>query len=248
MHMKDLKLIESIVINQGRIITYDEIKLYLKDYKDINKKISGLIDKGLLVNLRKGVYFVSKIGSLGYTSISNYMIANAIGQESFVSFEAALKYHGLFDQGLKKYRSISKKQYLDKKLEGVVYEFIKVKQDSYFGFDSEKVDGGLARIAAKERALLDLIEYKRSINNLSLVLEKFSVYDQEIDFALMQKYLKNYSQVTLKICGFLMDLIGKDSADLEAMVNKESTSKMLDSSNTFSNKWRLYYDAILEEI
>ena len=112
--MKDIKLIENILVDKGRIVNYSEIKEYLTDFRDINKKISTLIEKGFLVNLRKGVYYISKIGSLGYTSISTYIIANSIGEESFISFEAALKFHGLFDQGLKKYRSISKKQYLDK--------------------------------------------------------------------------------------------------------------------------------------
>lgn len=245
--MKDVKLIENILVDKGRIVNYSEIKGYLADFRDINKKISTLMDKGLLVNIRKGVYYISKLGSLGYTSISSYIIANAIGEESFISFEAALKFHGLFDQGLKKYRSISRKQYLDKSLEGVTYEFIKVGEDSYFGCELQDVDGGKARIATKERALLDLLEYKRSVNSVSLVLEKLSNYEEEIDFGLLGEYLKNYSQVTIKTCGLLLDFIGHNSIGVERLVNKDSTSRLSVSSEKFSNKWRLYYDSVLEE-
>lgn len=245
--MKDLMLIEKILINRGRIVGHADLSRFLAVYSDIDKKISNLVNKGLLVSLRKGTYYVSKIGSLGYTSISNYIIANAIGEESFVSFEAALSFHSVFDQGLQKYRSISKKQYLDKTIEGIIYEYVKVKDLSYFGFKVENVDGGQARIATKERALLDMIEYKKSISTLSLVLEKLSLYKNDIDFKLFAEYLQNYSQVTIKICGFFFDLIGKNSKFAELLVNKRSTSRMSESSEKFSNKWRLYYDSVLKE-
>jgi predicted transcriptional regulator of viral defense system len=244
--MKDLELIEKILINEGRIVTIDQLSLYLAEYKDINKKISTLINKGLLVKLKRGTYFISKIGSLGYTSISNYIIANTIGEKSFVSFEGALKYHGLFDQGLKKYQSISQKQYLTKTLEETIYEYVKVKEEQYFGFNLEKVDGGNARIAVKERALLDLLEYKRSINTASLVLEKLIEHTSEIDIQLLTKYVLSYSQTTIKTLGLLFDIAKIDSKKLEKYVNKNSTSRILKSSDTFSNKWRLYFDSILE--
>jgi predicted transcriptional regulator of viral defense system len=245
--MRDLELIEKILIDKGRIVTIDQLSQYLAEYKDINKKISTLINKGLLVQLKRGTYFISKIGSLGYTSISNHIIANTIGEQSFVSFEAALKYHGLFDQGLKKYRSISQKQYLTKTLEETTYEYVKVKKEQYFGFNLEKVDGGNARIATKERALLDLLEYKRSINTVSLVLEKLIEHNSEINTQLLMEYVLSYSQTTIKILGLLLDLAKIDSKKLEKYVKRNSTSKMLNTSDKFSNKWRLYYNPRLEE-
>lgn len=243
--MKALKVLEQIIIKEGRIVTHSTISKYLKEYSDINKKISSLISKGLLVNLRRGVYYISKLGSLGYTSVSSYLIANAIGKKSFVSFEAALKYHSLFNQGLKKYRSISQNQYLEKELENITYEYIKVKKDRYFGFQSEKVDGGNARIAEKERALIDLIEYQRTIGSVSLVLEKLSNYTQEIDFTKLCNYLKCFSQVTIKTFGLFLDNMQIKSSELEKMINKKSTSRLFDSSIEFNNKWRLYYDSVI---
>jgi hypothetical protein len=82
---------------------------------------------------------------------------------------------------------------------------------------------------------------------LSLVLEKLSQYKNDINFKLVVEYLENYSQITIKICGLFFDLIGKNSKTGELLVNKESTSRMSESSVKFSNKWRLYYDSVLEE-
>jgi len=245
--MKDLKLIEQILINEGRVVTTKQLMLYLENYSDVNKKISSLINKGLLVKLKKGTYYIAKIGSLGFTSMSNYKIASIIGEQSYVSFEGALKYHGLFDQGINKYRSISLNQYISKKLEETTYEYVKVKKEMFFGFNLEEVDGGNARIASVEKALLDILEYKRTINTVSIVLEKINLYQHEIKFDRLYKYAKSFSQTAIKTLGLLLDFLDLDSTNFEKLVKKESTSRMLKNSDKFNNKWRLYYNSAIEK-
>jgi hypothetical protein len=66
---------------------------------------------------------------------TNYLIANTIGPQSFVSFDATIQFHGLFDQRLSKYRSASKKQYIEK-IEEIKYKYITVKNKNFFGFKS----------------------------------------------------------------------------------------------------------------
>jgi predicted transcriptional regulator of viral defense system len=245
--MDDIKIIEKLMVEKGRIITYDDLKETFSTHKDINKKILRLSNKGLLVSLRRGFYYIAKLGSLGYTSISNYIIANTIGEQSFVSFEAALKYHGLYDQGLKKILSISQKQYLDKQIESITYKYIKVKESRYFGFEEYKVDGGNARIAVKERAILDILEYRRTTVNVSLIQEKLKKYSNEFDIEGLISYAKYFSQITIKTLGLLLDFIGKETGDLNLLITENSTSRISEDSNKFSNKWRLYYNSVLEE-
>lgn len=244
-----LIILEQALVQFGRTVTYEQLKELLSEYKNINDKIYKLIKEGWIVKLRRGLYYISKLGSLGFTSVSNYKIANLIGEESFVSFEAALKFHGLFDQSIKRYRSISTKQYLLKKLEGVQYKYIKVRSKNYFGWNEEDVDGGIARIAFKERALIDLLEYQRTINSVSLVLEKLQYSYDEFNQDWFFKYLGKYSKVTIKTFGILLDLINKDSSNVYLLLDKSntSTSYMFSSSETFNSKWRIYYDSILEE-
>lgn len=244
--MKDIEAIEKLLVNKGRIVDFESLKVEFSELNDVKGKIFDLTSKGFLVNLSKGKYFISKIGSLGSVSASNYLIANSIGKDSFVSFEGALKHHGIFDQGLKKYRSISTKQYLEKEIEKIVYEYVKVKDSLYFGFTDEKVDGGYARIACKERALLDLIEYKRSLYSVSLVLEKFQQFNYQLNVNLLIDFSKEYSQVTLKTLGLIFDFVNIDSSALYKEINISSTSRLMKSSDMFSAKWRLYYNSIFE--
>jgi len=246
--MNDLAVLEKILVEKGRIVDHATLSANFAHLSNINNKISSLIKKGWLIKLKKGLYYISKLGSFGYTSVSNYIIANTIGEKSFISFEAALKFHDLFDQGLRKYRSISKKQYLDKSLEGASYVYIVVKDEDYFGYKTERVDGGNAQIATKERALLDLIEYQKTMYSVSLAIEKIQNHKEELDFDLLTDYLSNYSQIAIKTIGLIFGLLGIDAKPIKLLVkSNKSTHKLFESSDKFSSEWRLYYDSILEE-
>jgi predicted transcriptional regulator of viral defense system len=159
-----------------------------------------------------------------------------------------LKYHGLFDQGLKKYRSISQKQYLTKNIEDVEYSYIKVKKENYFGFQERQVDTDLVQIAEAERALLDLLEYQRTTHSVSLVLEKIQLYQSELNLSHLTDYASQFSQTSIKIMGFIFDLLQIDSSKLYQLIqSKDSTHRMFTSSAAFDKRWRLYYEEILKE-
>jgi predicted transcriptional regulator of viral defense system len=246
--MNDTKILEKILVEHGRVVDYKTISAYYYNLSNINNKISSLIAKGWLVNLKKGVYYITKLGSLGSVTISNYVIAGIIGNESFISFEGALKYHGLFDQGIKKLRSISQIQYLSKEIEETRYEFIKVQKENYFGYSKEKVETEYAHIAKVERALLDLIEYQRTVYSVSLVIEKLQNYQDEINSEKLVENLKNYSQVTVKMVGVIFDALEMNSEEVFKLINSDvSTSRLFKSSDKFDTKWRIYYDSILNE-
>jgi predicted transcriptional regulator of viral defense system len=246
--MKDLEKLEKLLVENGRVITHDDVVKAFSELVSVNNKISKLIKKGWLVSLKRGIYYIAKLGSLGGVSISNYQLANIIGEKSFISFEASLKYHGLFDQGLKRYTSISRKQYHEKRIENITYSYVKVKEELFFGYEQKKIENQLVKIATRERALLDLIEYRRSLYSVSLVIEKIKNYKSEIDFKLLIKYLKKYSQVTIKTIGLILDLLKMDSRKIKLLVNSDnSTSKLLSNSSKFSSTWRIYYNPVLEE-
>lgn len=245
--MKDIQLLEQALIKYGSVVSHKHLSSLLYGYSNINNKINSLVKKGRLVNLKRGTYYITKIGTSGYATISNYLTANLIGEESFVSFEAALQFHGFFDQGVKKYRSISRKQYLGKRLEGTEYKYINVNEKSFFGFDNKAVDGGIAAIALKERALLDLLEYERTTVSVSIALEILQNYYDDFDHELLIKYLENFSKVTAKTLGLFYDWLGKDSTKIKKLLAEDkAVSRLTKMSGTYSKKWRLYYDSILE--
>jgi hypothetical protein len=56
------------------------------------------------------------------------------------------------------------------------------------------------------------------------------------------------SATTIKIFGFVFDLLGIDSIRLQKMLkNKQGTDWMLTGDKTFNAKWRLYYDEYFDK-
>jgi len=98
------------------------------------------------------------------------------------------------------------------------------------------------RMASAEKALIDIIQFRKSKYTVDLVIEKLSLYKDSLDLQKMTEYLGQMSLATAKTFGFLFDLIGIDSSDLYNQVNLKGTHCMLAGDTKFNAKWRLYYD------
>ncbi|KKP38843.1 MAG: hypothetical protein UR28_C0012G0022 [Candidatus Peregrinibacteria bacterium GW2011_GWF2_33_10] len=244
---KDSKLLENLIIKYGQIVTINQISDEAK--KNLNQSqieylISSLTKKGWLIRVKKGLYVISDLSNRGFLSLSSYIIANLLVKNSYVSFESALQYHGMFDQLTNKIISISLKEHKDVNLQNTEYNFIKTKTDYYFGFKKIIIDNQNAQIATQEKALCDIINFHRSIYSIDLVIEKLKNYKNNINFIQMQNNIKQLSMTTLKIFGFIFDLLNIDSSELLKQSKTTKTAhKMTSDSRIFNAKWRLYYDS-----
>ena len=184
--------------------------------------------------------------SRGFAALPVYKIAQIFVEESYVSFEAALQFHGLFDQYLRSVISVSLKAYNTREFQGIRYEYIKTRGALFYGFQDERVEGFVVRIASVEKALLDLLNYRRTVYSVDLVLEKLQTSADEIDISRLHEYCAGQSLTVRRIAGLLLDKAGLDSGPVYEMVmGKPSASYMLRGGGTFNAKWRLYAPARL---
>ena len=98
------------------------------------------------------------------------------------------------------------------------------------------------KIATAEKAILDILNFERTINSVDLVLEKLKDYQGSIDIAELNKFGEKQSSAVQRILGFLFDKAGIDSIYLHGLTKGESSSsRMTKDSKLFNAKWRLYY-------
>jgi len=82
------------LIRKTDIVTHAELTGFFPKEKNINKTVHGLISKGYLFKLKKGLYLVNEEGKL---VIKNpYTIASALFR-GYIGMSSALKIHGLLD-------------------------------------------------------------------------------------------------------------------------------------------------------
>ncbi|MDO8625903.1 MAG: type IV toxin-antitoxin system AbiEi family antitoxin [Candidatus Magasanikbacteria bacterium] len=243
---KNTEILENLIIKHGQIISVQNIYAEtgnLLNHKQTEYFISALAKQGWLIRIKKGLYMISDLSGRGFLSLSSYVVANLLNADSYVSFESALHHHGMFDQLTNKVVSVSLKRYKTAKLQDIEYSFIKTKAAYYFGWQEVAIENKTARVATAEKALIDIVNFHKSVYAIDLVIEKLREYKNNIDFAALVEHLKKFSTTTVKIFGFIFDLLGIDSSDLFTLVkNQDGAHRMVANAKKFNAKWRLYYD------
>ena len=246
---KEAELIDGIVAKYGVVVVFDQV--YAELGKSMSRQaaanlVSKLSRNGWLVRLKKGTYYIAGSESRGFAALPVHKIARIFVEESYVSFEAALQFHGLFDQHLRSVISVSLRVYDTREFQGIRYEYVTTKGGLFYGFEEERVEGFMARIASAEKALLDLLNYRRTAYSVDLVLEKLCENTDEIDLGRLHEYCAGQSLTVRRIIGLLLDRSGLDSGPVyETVVGGASASFMFKDSGTFNAKWRLYVPARL---
>lgn len=238
-------LLENLIVKHGQIVTSEQIYTQANDLwnqQRTKKEVVKLAHNGWLIRIKRGIYAISDLSNRGFLSLSPYLVAHLLVKSSYVSFESALAYHGMFDQLTNKTISISQIQYKSVKLQSVDYNFVKVLDKWFFGWEEVTVDNKIIRMATAEKALIDMVQFHKSKYTIDLVIEKLSLYKDSLDLQKMTEYLTKMSLTTIKTFGFLFDLLNIDSNGLFSQVKLKGTHLMLSGDTKFNAKWRLYYD------
>jgi len=243
-------LLENLIVKYDQIVTFDQIYGQAKglwDRQRTKKEIVKLTRNGWLIRVKRGLFAISDLSNRGFLSLSPYVVAHLLVKDSYVSFESALSYHGMFDQLTHKTISISEVQYKSVQLQSIEYSFVKVLSKWFFGWQGVSSDGKIVRIATAEKALIDMIQFHKSKYTVDLVIEKLSQYKDSLDVQKITEYVRNMSVVTAKTFGFLFDLLEIDSSGIYNKVKLKGTHYMLAGDTKFNAKWRLYYNAYFDK-
>lgn len=248
---KQSELLESLIVAHGRIVTSDQIYDKTKDVwsqQQTKKVIVKLAENGWLIRLKRGLYAISDLSNRGFLSLSPYTVANLLVKVSYVSFESALNYHGIFDQLTNKVISISLARYNSVQLNATEYSFVKIQEKWFFGWEEVAVDNQSVRIATAEKALIDMIQFHKSKYSVDLVIEKLRLNRDSLDINRFHGYLEKMSSTTIKIFGFIFDLLDINSDTVYSFLkNKRGADWMFAEDKKFNAKWRLYYDEYFDK-
>ena len=243
---KELDLVENLISEYGVVIDFEQIFAQLKGKlgrQATRNLVSKLVENGWLVRIKKGTYYITTLESRGVANISEFIIAQILEKDSYISFESALQYYKIFDQYIQTITSISLKQKKDKEIQGIKYNFIKTNEKNYSGWKEVQVENKLVKMATLEKAILDMLAFRRTVHSIDLVLEKMREYKNDFDWDRLNELSRNQSVTVQRILGFLLDKIEIDSEYLHKLVekNKGRSSRMTNDSKLFDAKWRLYY-------
>lgn len=242
---KELNIIEDLIAKYSIIVNFEQLYELLKN-KMSRQAVRNLANKltknGWLVRIKKGIYAIANIESRGTVSIHSFKIAQVLVKDSYISFESALQHHGMFDQILKTVSSVSVKRHKTIKIDNSNYEYIYTKKDLFFGWEEKRIENYLIKVATIEKAILDMLYFRRNIYSVDLIFEKIKEYNVDINLDKLNQFSKKYSITVQRILGFLLDRLSIESKFLYELVKEnKGCSFMNKDSNEFDSKWRLYY-------
>ncbi|OGF22033.1 hypothetical protein A2Y83_03385 [Candidatus Falkowbacteria bacterium RBG_13_39_14] len=238
------ELLKTLLAKYGEVVDFDKIFLELKALKsrqEVRNLVSKLVKNGWLARIKQGLYYIASLEAMGNTALSVFVIAYLLENQSYVSFEGALQYHGMFDQHLKAITSVTLKGKKQREVQGTQYVFVHTKKENFTGWETRWEYTNKMQIAAAEKALLDMLAHNRSFYAADLVMEKLQEYHRDINWDRFIKLAKTQSITVQRIAGFFLDKFNIESSELLGNVSGEkSASFITKDSKKFIAKWRLY--------
>jgi len=226
------------------VVTTQEVleRLHFETSASKYRFVSHLAAAGWLVRIKQGLYQIADVGTLGTLTLSRFAVAHLLLPESYVSFLAALQFHGFFDQSLSTVSSVALHQKQAVTLEGVTYLYVKTTRAHYTGFSTQRLDGQLVQIADGEKAIVDLLLFRRTDHTVDLVLEILRDNRHRLDLQRLESYALSTPVAVQRSLGFLLEGVGADPGKLRSSVaGSSSVSYLTPDGHRYSAAWRLYY-------
>ncbi len=143
------------------------------------KVVKNLLENEVLIKIERGKYLLKE------SKVSDFALANFIYQPSYISFESALNFYGIFSQFPYEVTSATSKKTKEKIFQGKVFTFTHIKKELFWAYQ-KKQD---FIIAFPEKALLDQLYltvkgYKRAN------LDEYNL--EGLDVFRLKEYFKRY--------------------------------------------------------
>lgn len=203
-----MNIIENIQFNE-----FDQLALTsaLKSYKYPKDKITSLIEAGLLLRVKRGIYIKSK-GKINNFFYSKEIIANLIYGPSYISLEYALSFHGIIPERVEVVTSVTNKRKKNFHTPIGSFSYSAINKLYYpAGVHWQKMDDGRGFfIASPEKALIDKLYFEEKLytqkemaqyifENLRIEKERIKEFNTNLVKEILSPYKKKSLLNLIKI-------------------------------------------------
>jgi len=190
-----------------------------------------LSNTGWLARLKRGLYLISS-SFPGMTPVHEFEIAMALVQPSAISHWSALHFHGMTEQipqgvyitttqavpisRAVKTRNKSQRSF-SREINGILYEFIKIKPERFFGVKDFWVGEVKVTMTDPERTLIDGLISPKHFGGWAEIYSAFEAYISSLDLARMIDYSLRLDAVIAKRLGWIMERAGVEDSMLRRL-------------------------------
>jgi predicted transcriptional regulator of viral defense system len=195
-------LLQYLSDNGLDIFTKDQLvnKSDLSEYQ-LEIAIRNLLKKDKIIQLERGKYYV-------YGFFDENTIGCFLAHNSCISYWSAMNYHGLTEQIPNTVFVQTDKQKNNKRVQGVQYQFVWLKQEKIFGYKTEGYGNHIFRISDKEKTIIDCFDKPKYSGGYAEIIKAF--YNAELNVDKLIRYCRKMKNIAVtKRLGFLADFFEK---------------------------------------
>lgn len=246
----ELNIIARLTYEKTRIITIRKLReMFALTSKRSWKIASQLIRKKILSPIKRGIYIFSPLefGQAG-RSIDEFLIASVFFQKGnyYIGYSTLYNYYGFSEQLFQTVYVLNTSRYFEKAINGVLYKFIKVKQNRIYGIKKIKIDNTYVNISSKERTLIDLIYFNKPIGGITKAIEIFkqSVKSKDCNIKKLIDYAAQFPIIKVrKLIGFIFDELQIKDSLLKPLIKSVQDTSLISLTSSragvINKKWNV---------
>ena len=254
-----VELIRRLAAEGHRIFTSQQAKEFAPvlgispDY--VRQSLHYMTKAGWIVRLHKGLYAISSAVP-GVASAHEFEIAMALVEPAAISHWSALHYHGLTEQLPRRVFLLTTTETSIPRIRGekakdvqkgyiaagIIYQFVRVKPERFFGTEKVWIDEARVTITDPERTLLDGLTMPGYCGDFAEVLHAFEVRGNALDLDRIIPYALKLDAAVAKRLGWVLERQGIEPSMLEPLTTLPIKGyRMLDASGPrkgpYNHRW-----------
>lgn len=237
---REAEVIEAITSRDLIVFRPRDVRRFLGiSARNTYRILDNMVEKGLARRLARGTYVLSET----YDSRDSYEIVSHVEPASYVGFWSALHYHGMTEQVPRTIFVAVTKQKRSIDVQGQPVTFVRVKPESFFGYDRY----GDVVASDPEKTVIDCLRLPEHAGGIRHVYEAIS---DEIDVRRLVEYAERLgSGAVAARAGYLLEREGLLDGG-GRLLDLVSSYTELDPSGERTNpesRWKLYVNVEFDD-
>ena len=233
----------------------------------VNEALYYLAQDGWIIRLKRGLYLISS-SFPGIAPVHEFEIAMFLAHPAAISHWSALNFHGMTEQIPQKVYvttsgNISVERKINsqndnlkgssRKINNIIYIFIKVKQERFFGIKKYWVGEKKIVITDPERTLIDGLVSPKYFGGWAEIYTAFELYIPKINLETIINYALRLDTAVAKRLGWILEKNGVDEKRLHKLISLHSRGySTLNSGGSrkgpYNKRWMIQENISAKEI
>jgi len=243
------------------VITLTEaVEVYGNRRLQTIKFIHELIKRGILAQIKSGLYLILQMGQES-SQLTNWpLIASLLAnnrEDYFISHYSAMRLHGMTNHPLLDVYITRSKQGRDKKISSIRYHFIYSKPEHFWGGTRHWISRqNNVMVSDLERTILDGFDRPDLCGGFKEIVRGIWLKQKEINWDRLIEYATAYrTKAAVKRLGFILELFEIGDSVIPALLNITESSKanvLMDplgsKEGTCRTRWHVQVNINIDEM